>query len=259
MASIWNWIPVAGDVRVGVATSRRDRTTSTLIVAGRQALLIDPAWDPDELAAIAADLAGRDLVVSGFATHAHHDHLLWHPGLGAGPRWASGTTAGLARSGRDHLLSELGPGWPPALAELVGSVTATPGSRVPWNGPEVVMITHDAHVAGHTALWLPTARVLVAGDMLSDVELPLLETSTPADYRRGLTALETFAMQAAVLIPGHGNIALGAAAAAGRWRTDADYLQDLTSAAGSSDPRLCNPGMRAAHRLNMAAAKEPGN
>ena len=51
-------------------------TTSTVIV-GRagDALLVDPAWMPDELASLSAAFVARGLrVVGGFATHAHHDH-----------------------------------------------------------------------------------------------------------------------------------------------------------------------------------------
>lgn len=73
---------------VFVATSRVMSTTSTVVVDAGQALLIDPAWMPDELEALASELRGRELeVIGGFATHAHHDHLLWHPDFGDAPRW----------------------------------------------------------------------------------------------------------------------------------------------------------------------------
>ena len=87
MDRAWQWVVDGPAVRVGVTTSRRDLTTSTVVIAGHRALLIDPAWDPDELAGIAADLRRLGVTVAaGFATHAHHDHVLWHPGLGPGPR-----------------------------------------------------------------------------------------------------------------------------------------------------------------------------
>ena len=70
-----------------VTTSRRDTTTTTVVVHGDEALLVDPAWDPDELAAIADLLDAHGLrVVAGVSTHAHHDHLLWHPRFGTAPR-----------------------------------------------------------------------------------------------------------------------------------------------------------------------------
>lgn len=158
-----------------VATSRRDSTTTTVVVGsnGRDCLLIDPAWEIDELDSIADALASRGLTVTaGFSTHAHFDHLLWHPGFGDAPRWASAETARRARDDRPAILAELG-AWPTELLPLVGAVTAAPGDRLPWRGADVQLIEHDAHVPGHTAVWVPSRGILVAGDMLSDIEPPL--------------------------------------------------------------------------------------
>jgi glyoxylase-like metal-dependent hydrolase (beta-lactamase superfamily II) len=251
----WNWITEAGGVRVGVVTSRREVTTSTVVVFGGQALLVDPGWDPGELAWIAADLtAAGTTVCCGFATHAHHDHVLWHPGLGDAPRWASGPAADDASANRALLVGALGPDWPAELAALVGQLTALHGDRLPWGGPEIELITHDAHARGHTALWIPATRTLIAGDMLSDVELPLLEDSSPADYDAGLAALEPFVGQALVVIPGHGRPAIGSAAAAGRWAADRRYLDGVTGGADQPDPRRSLPGMREAHEHNRSRA-----
>ena len=35
---------------------------------------------------------------------------------------------------------------------------------------------HDGHAPGHGAVFLPESGVLIAGDMCSDVEIPLLDT-----------------------------------------------------------------------------------
>src|SRR5699024_11471418 len=61
-------------------------------------ILVDPAWHAEELRAIADVLADRGLQVElGWATHAHHDHLLWHPRFGSAPRWATPSAAATAR------------------------------------------------------------------------------------------------------------------------------------------------------------------
>ena len=169
----WQWVVDDCDVRIGVTTSRRDRTTSTLVVADGHALLVDPSWDPDELAGLAADLAAAGLEVAlGFATHAHHDHLLWHPALGSAPRLASPAVARQCATDRDAIVAGLGPDWPAELADLVGRVDAVglgaggpdagglgeggpgavAGTALDWPGPEVRLLTHDAHSPGHTAL-----------------------------------------------------------------------------------------------------------
>jgi hydroxyacylglutathione hydrolase len=249
MAGRWRWVADA----VAVTTSRRDATTSTVVLGPDGALLVDPAWDPDELAWIADDLARSGVTVAaGFATHSHHDHLLWHPGLGDAPRFASPTTAELAAARHDDLVSDLGPDWPSELADLVGLVHGVDGDVVPWPGRRVELLVHHGHIAGHTALWLPDAEVLLAGDMLSDVELPLLETSTGEQYLAGLELLRPYAERARLLIPGHGTVAT-TAAAIGRWHADNAYLRALLAGEEPQDARLARAGMREAHRANAAA------
>jgi len=255
MGRHWQWIVTDRSAGVAVVTSRREATTSTVVVADRRALVVDPAWDPDELAGLAADLAAAQIdVVIGFATHAHHDHLLWHPDLGPAPRLAAPAVARTSARHRERIVARLGPHWPADLGDLVGRVTGTTDRVLDWPGPTVRLLTHDAHSPGHTALWLPAQRALIAGDMLSDVELPLLEESTPAAYAAGLELLRPFVEQASVLIPGHGGVALGADAAQARWRADRAYLDELRPGAAPADPRLANPGMAQAHEDNLAAA-----
>ncbi len=212
------------------------QTTSTVVVASGRALLIDPAWMPDELDALAAALCARGLTVAeGFATHAHHDHLLWHPDFGSVPRWASARTAALARDERDALVAALGAEFPAELVELMGRVDA--GSPV----FDVELIVHDGHAPGHTAVWLPGPRVLVAGDMLSDVELPLpFDPDDVPAYERALEMLEPYARAARIVVPGHGSVGTDAFA---RWEADRRYLADVRRIGESNDPRRANPGM----------------
>lgn len=218
MTGRWDVVVARSDLSVLVTTSRRDMTTSTLLLAGvvgvaTAAVLVDPCWDPDELDGIADDLAGWGVTdISGVATHAHHDHLLWHPGLGGGPRWTSATTAVTARRDRDTLVAALGPDFPADLAALVGRVRGRAPGPLPWSGPAIELIEHDAHTPGHLAVWLPDPGVLIAGDMLSDVEPPLPEETGPAEYRAGLDVLAPFVERATVVVPGHGRVGDGAQA-----------------------------------------------
>lgn len=234
-------IQVAPGVRV--FTSRTMHTTSSVLHGGGAALLVDPAWHPDELEAIAGHLDAHALAVTGgFATHAHHDHLLWHPRFGNAPRWGSQRTTQLAHSEREALVAHLGADFPSALVNLMGRIDAVddvlPGLP---SGIEVELIVHDGHAPGHTALWLPGPRVLLAGDMLSDIELPLpfYPDDVPA-YRHALDLLAPFAARAAVVVPGHGTVGSDALA-----RLDADrrYLDAVQSHGTSDDARIANPGM----------------
>ena len=54
-------------------------------------------------------------------------------------------------------------------------------ARIPWDGPHVRIIEHQAHASGHASLLIEERGVLIAGDMLSDVLIPLLDLSGPAD------------------------------------------------------------------------------
>jgi glyoxylase-like metal-dependent hydrolase (beta-lactamase superfamily II) len=95
--------------------------------------------------------------------------------------------------------------------------------------------------AGHAALLLEDRGVLVAGDMLSDVLIPLLDFNDTADpiedYLAALQLLEGAADDVDVFVPGHG--AIGSADQV-RARIDLDraYVHALRDADALSDPRI---------------------
>lgn len=238
-------------------------TTSTVVVAadGRSVLLVDPAWLPDDLAALGSSMRSHGFdVVAGFATHAHHDHLLWHPDLGDVPRWASPRTAELAATFRAELVAALGPGWPEPLVDLLGrvrpAVAAPDGTTsIPLLPPglDAELLVHDGHCSGHTAVWLPRTRTLLAGDMLSDVELPLpLDPDDLPAYLAALDRLAPLAARADVVVPGHGSPGTDAAR-----RLDADrrYLDALLAGQEPDDPRIAHPGMAQVHARVAALAR----
>ncbi len=197
---------------VWVATSRHYSTTSTIVASGDKALLVDPAWVAEELTGLGEAIRELGLrVSSGFSTHAHHDHLLWHPAYGDPPRWATARTVEVAAANAESLRRNLGE----ALAEVVGEVFAKvrplAGDRLPEpfgpDGPaeEIEVIVHDGHAPGHGALWLPERGLLIAADMLSDLEMPLPfgPDDLPA-YLAALDILAPYVERARFLIPGHG-------------------------------------------------------
>jgi glyoxylase-like metal-dependent hydrolase (beta-lactamase superfamily II) len=245
-----------------VATAAQYTTTSTVVVGGAGGcLLVDPALTPDELAGLAAALAGRGLhVVAAFSTHPHWDHLLWHPSLGEAPRWATARAADSVRRHGAELRAEAGenaagPAWPGAVAALPDGVT-----HLPWEGPAARVVRHEAHAPGHAALVVGGA--LVAGDMLSDLEVPLLDlesTDPVGDYITGLDRLAEVlgGPDVRVLVPGHGHPA-GRRGSLARLAADRRYLKAL--AAGRSvgpdqDPRLADPWVRGEHQRQEAALR----
>lgn len=240
-----------------VATSRRMSTTSTLLVGAGEVLLVDPAWLPDELDALSTEIRRRALdVIGGFATHAHEDHVLWHPGFGDAPRSASAQTAQRALDDRDALVEALGHDFPADLTALVGRVEGAPDG-IPAEclpaGFQPELIIHDGHAPGHTALWLPDQHVLIAGDMLSDIELPLpFEPDDIPAYLNALDLLADAAARADVVIPGHGT---PGTAALERLDADRRYLDDVLTRGRSDDPRRAYPGMDEAYERLVGIAR----
>ncbi len=226
--------------------------SNAVVVQGRAGvLLIDAGILGDEMACLANDLreSGQP-VVAGFSTHPHWDHLLWHASLGPAPRYATARCAAIVRDRLSdaRFQARVAALIPPDIAErvpldLLGLISGLPTEtvRIPWDGPEVRIIEHHAHAPGHAALVIEDRRVLVAGDMLSDVLIPMLDLNDTADpieeYLAALRLLEGAVSDVEVLIPGHGSIG-GADQLHARIGQDRAYVQALRAAQVPSDPRV---------------------
>jgi len=225
--------------------------SNAVVVQGKAGvLLIDAGITGDEMVAIADDL--RKLgqpVVAGFSTHPHWDHLLWHAKFGETPRYGTARCAADVRAflsdahWKDHIAEAL----PPEVAgqvplDLLGLITGLPAetAQIPWEGPQVRIIEHQAHAPGHAALLIEKRRVLIAGDMLSDVLIPMLDLSAAdpiEDYLAALRLLEGMADDVDVVIPGHGSIG-EADQVRTRIEQDRAYVQALRDGGVPDDPRI---------------------
>lgn len=228
--------------------------SNAVVVQGRAGvLLIDPGVQDHEMACLADDLSrSGQTVVAGFSTHPHWDHLLWLAQLGAPPRYGTALCAAFAQDQladpnakadiTEHLEST-------GIAErvpldLFGLITALPAgaTQIPWDGPEVRIIEHQAHSPGHAALFIEARGVLVAGDMLSDVLIPMLDLHGAAadpigDYLAALRLLESVAVGADVVVPGHGSVG-GADQVRARIERDRAYVLALRDGQVPDDPRI---------------------
>src|SRR3984885_11571196 len=102
------------------------------------------------------------------------------------------------------------------------------------------IIEHEAHAVGHAAVLLADRGVLLAGDMLSDVLIPLLDARRPDQvgaYETALDPLGEAARQVDVLVPGHGAVAEGPEVAA-RLAADHAYIDALRRGEEPVDARL---------------------
>jgi len=228
------------------------QNNTAVVRGGGGVLLIDAGITGDEMVCLANDL--RELgqpVVAGFSTHPDWDHVLWHTELGEAPRYGTARCAAFMRDMRSNAdwKARAAEGLPPEIAEevpldLFGLITGLSAetAQIPWNGPTVRIIEHPAHAQGHAALLIEERGVLVAGDMLSDVFIPMLDDFTSTndpieDYLVGLRVLEGVADDVDVVIPGHGSVGRGDQVRA-RINQDRAYVHALRDAQVPSDPRI---------------------
>jgi glyoxylase-like metal-dependent hydrolase (beta-lactamase superfamily II) len=224
-----------------VATSTYAMTTSTVVVGSSGGcLLVDPAVTVADLAALAGELADRGLRPAvAWSTHPHWDHVLWSAGLGDVPRYAAPAAVTLLETERGVMLEQLGQSAPGHDLELVGRMQALEGTAIPWDGPDARLIVHDGHAPGHGAVFLPDSGVLLAGDMCSDMEIPLLDTEEKdplGDYRIGVERLASVPGVRQV-VPGHGHIG-DSDELRRRLGLDTAYLDAVSAGRPYQDPRL---------------------
>ena len=196
-----------------VVTSRLWQTNATAIRAGGEALLIDSPYFPDELELLPAVLKQSGFEIDALlATHADYDHVL---GRIAFPQLA----LGVGESTAERIRAEPGV----AQRELrdadaenyvvrprplsLGSYQALPvPGYVEVGGERIELHPADGHTADGTAFFARFCGVVVCGDYLSDVEIPLIaQRGSLEAYRATLARLAPLVEAAETVVPGHGS------------------------------------------------------
>jgi glyoxylase-like metal-dependent hydrolase (beta-lactamase superfamily II) len=231
--------------------------TNSIVVRGDEGLVVvDPGVHGRELEELAGEVAALGVpVVAGFSTHPHFDHLLWHEGFGDVPRYGTATCARVASEKREQAregAAEEAEGVPLDLVAIVEPLPDDGGS-VPGE-----LIEHHAHAVGHAAVLLADRGVLLAGDMLSDVLVPLFDFGQEDQvgaYEEALDLLAPAVEQVGVMVPGHGSVAEGAEIAA-RLAADRAYVDALRLGVEPNDPRLKQDWLRdGPHQGNVRQAR----
>lgn len=209
--------------------------------AGEETFVIDSPVLPEEL-----ELLGALVQQAGFpqprgllATHADFDHVL-------GPLAFPEATLGCAESSAERLHAEPGAQQralrrfdeelmierPRPLSLSSVQALAVPG-RCDVGDAELELHRADGHTVDGMAIWIGWARVLVAGDYLSSIELPGLgEGVAMLDaYLATLERLHPLVAAAEHVVPGHGPV-LDREAALGVLDEDVVYLQALRERGG---------------------------
>lgn len=230
------WTDLGDGLRV--RQSRCYAMNSLFAVRDGHVLLADPGVLPselDELAAATQEITPRFERVSVAFTHPHWDHVLGMPWFPGAETFAhSGFADTLEREelsvqrAAEKGVAELGETLRQPF-QAFAPVHAARGTTLTRLG-EFDVVTYDTpgHQSTHLALWLPQSGVLVAGDLLSDIEIPWLD-APPWVYRASLKTLHWLFEQedVRVLVPGHGPLAHGRLQGYRRLLRDMDYLMHL--------------------------------
>lgn len=217
-----------------VATSRFWQTTCTIVRHGDEGFVIDSPVLPDELEVLPAIVEQADFPVSGLlATHGDWDHLLGRYAFPGAALGVPETTAARLRGEPGAAQRELREFDDEHYVERPGPLSLGDIQALPVPGyldiGEASMELHpaDGHTPDGMAVWLPWAKVLVAGDYLSPVEIPWLSPGGSRDaYLATLRRLQPLVEQADHVVPGHGAV-LDPARALAILREDVAYLEGL--------------------------------
>jgi len=233
------------------------QTTCTIIRSGDEAFVVDSPVFPDELDVLPALLEQAGFRFSGLlVTHGDWDHLLGRlafPGaaLGCAETTAARLTGEPGAAARDlrrfdgeHYVVR------PAPLSL-GQVEALPvPGHLGLGEHELELHPAEGHTADGMAILAPWANVLVCGDYLSPVELPMLsEGGSRSAYLATLRRLEPLVHRAAVVVPGHGE-PLDQVRALALLREDVAYLEQLPGCALPLARR--DEAQRRIHAKNLA-------
>ncbi|RXZ83547.1 MBL fold metallo-hydrolase [Paenibacillaceae bacterium] len=193
------------------------RTNATVIETPDMIMVIDPTWLPHEVEAIREQVqrkrAGRPLYL--LVTHNDFDHLI---GCGAFPDAIVIASATLADASAEERAAKLR-----QIHEFDAAYYVTRRDPVCYPDPQIIAASNGQRLrigqftqltfwlaSGHTAdgmfALVEPGGIWIAGDYLSDFELPFIEHSA-ASYEETLRIASSILheRQPTLLVPGHGD------------------------------------------------------
>ncbi|MEG0384004.1 MAG: MBL fold metallo-hydrolase [Solibacillus sp.] len=245
------------------------KTTTTLIETTDAVILIDPNWLPNEVDEIKSYveriLSNRKLYL--IFTHSDFDHII---AAGAFPNAfviASKAFANnpnkeqavqqIIKFDAQYYISRNYPIDYPA----VDLVIEEDGQKLELASLTLVFYLAPGHTEDGLFTVVEQQRILLAGDYLSDVEFPFIDSSYD-DYVATMEKAEVIFHKHAIhtLVPGHGTVTAKPTEIAERIKESKVYLQSLANPDAELELQLQNKyeffdGMKDAHRQNVEMAK----
>ena len=234
---------------ITVFTSAIFQTTTTLLQTPNAIFLIDPNWLPHEIVRIKEYLESvrKDRRLYLVFTHSDYDHII---GYGAFPDARVIASEAFARKKDKEKDVHEAVDWDnqhyvyrdyPILYPRVDIVIDKDGNAMHFDGTVLTFYFAPGHTKEGMYLIFEPAGAWIAGDYLSDVEIPLIEDSLDA-YRRTMAKTDRIlrAHQINWLVPGHGTVTDSRDEILRRRDHATEYLDDLEHAIKTNGPFPAN-------------------
>lgn len=242
------------------------RTTSTVIELNNAIIIIDPNWLPIEIDFIVDFIdehyPSHDQYL--LFTHSDYDHII---GYGAFPNAVVVASQYFANNPKKEEIIQqilyfdheyyIKRNYPISYPKVDIEITKD-GQTVNIDGIELVFYDALGHVLDGLFIVIPDKKCWIAGDYLSNIEIPFIDH----DYREYLITIEKASEilenhhELDLLIVGHGDVAKNRAEIERRIQLDTTYLNALGNREDFDFKNLIkqysdNPNMLKAHEKNV--------
>ncbi len=226
------------------------KTNAVALRSGDEAFLVDSPVLPEELETLPSLFQQAEFPIVGLlATHGDWDHLLGPLAFPDAAIAVCETTAARLKAepgSAARELREFDDRWyidRPAPLSLSGIDSLPAPGLLALGERELELHPTEGHTADGMAIFARWCGVLIAGDYISPVEIPMIsEGGSVSAYRATLIRLAELAAEAQWIVPGHGE-ALDAQRAGALIGEDLAYLDSLEQhGAGAQLPLVRRSG-----------------
>lgn len=234
------------------------RTTCTLIDLGNAVMIVDPNWLPVEIDFIYEYVMTHHQYKQPYLlfTHSDYDHII---GYGKFPQSkVISSSAFQSQPKKDAIIRQIidfdheyyiNRSYP-LVYPHTDMVIDSDKQSIKIEGIEFVFYSAQGHTDDGLFTIIPGLGVWIAGDYLSNLEMPFIDDSF-TEYKKTITKCERIMdlfPEITLLIPGHGDVATTREEIIKRIKNDKKYLELLESYKKNPSPKFENAIM---HHLSQ--------